>query len=349
MTETDVDLADLPGVGAKTAEKLRDAGYGSIMAIATMDASKLQETADIGEKTATSIIQAAREELDIGFETGAEKMDARENIRRISTGSEEVDELLGGGVESNCITEFYGEFGSAKTQMSLQLAVNAQIPPEAKHGVSHKDADASEDTENDDDEADESDDTVTDGEIEPLDDGVIFIDTEDTFIPERVKQMAEAKGLDPEKVLNNIYVARAYNSDHQILLGEKAQDIASENDIGLIVVDSLTAQFRSDYVGRGQLADRQQKLNQHMHTLQRLANTYDAAVVVTNQVMANPGQLFGDPTTAIGGHIISHNSAFRIYLRKSKKDKRIARLVDCPYLPEGEAVFKVEETGIIDA
>ncbi len=350
MTETEVDLADLPGVGAKTAEKLRDAGYGSMMAIATMNAGKLQETADIGEKTATSIIQAAREELDIGFETGAEKMEARENILRISTGSEEVDELLGGGVESNCITEFYGEFGSAKTQMSLQLAVNAQIPPDAKHGVTNKNTDEPEDADDGGaDEADDADETAADGEIEPLGEGVIFIDTEDTFIPERVKQMAEAKGMDPEKVLDNIYVARAYNSDHQILLGEKAQDIASENDVGLIVVDSLTAQFRSDYVGRGQLADRQQKLNQHMHTLQRLANTYNAAVVVTNQVMANPGQLFGDPTTAIGGHIISHNSAFRIYLRKSKKDKRIARLVDCPYLPEGEAVFKVDGTGIIDA
>jgi DNA repair protein RadA len=338
-----MELSDLPGVGAKTAEKLRDAGYGSLMAIATMDAGKLQETADIGEKTATSIIQAAREELDIGFETGAEKMEQREGVRRIPTGSEEVDELLGGGVESNCITEFYGEFGSAKTQMALQLAVNAQIPDDADD----VDETADDDTEEADDE-DASTDAASDG-ITPRDTGIIFIDTEDTFIPERVKQMAEARGLDAEQVLDNIFVARAYNSDHQILLGEKAQDIASENEINLIVVDSLTAQFRSDYVGRGQLADRQQKLNQHMHTLQRLANTYEAAVVVTNQVMANPGQLFGDPTTAIGGHIISHNSAFRVYLRKSKKDKRIARLVDCPYLPEGEAVFKVDETGIIDA
>lgn len=336
-TEQETDLSELPGVGKKTAEKLRDGGYGSLMSIATMDASKLQETADIGEKTATTIISAARDELDIGFTTGSEKMEKRESIERIPTGSEEVNELLGGGVESQCITEFYGEFGSAKTQMALQLAVNIQLPD---NGV---------DTDTADEEDEESTNTTPVDTDESTGNGVIFIDTEDTFVPERVKQMAEAKGLDPEKVLDNIFVARAYNSDHQILLAEEAQDIARENDIGLIVVDSLTAQFRSDYVGRGQLADRQQKLNQHMHTLQRLANTYNAAVVVTNQVMANPGQLFGDPTTAIGGHIISHNSAFRIYLRKSKKDKRIARLVDCPYLPEGEAVFKVDETGIIDA
>jgi len=256
-----------------------------------------------------------REELDLGFQKGSDKLEERANMSKITLTSTEFDDLVDGGIETQAITEFYGEFGSAKTQCALQLAVNVQRPEEEGG----------------------------------LDKGVIFIDTEDTFIPERVKQMAEARGLDAEQVLDNIFVARAYNSDHQILLGEKAQDIASENEINLIVVDSLTAQFRSDYVGRGQLADRQQKLNQHMHTLQRLANTYEAAVVVTNQVMANPGQLFGDPTTAIGGHIISHNSAFRVYLRKSKKDKRIARLVDCPYLPEGEAVFKVDETGIIDA
>jgi DNA repair protein RadA len=313
MSET--ELQDLPGVGSKTAEKLQDAGYDGLMSIATMSASDLSEVADLGAKTANKIIQAARDELDLGFETGTDKMETREDMSKITLTSTKFDDLLDGGIETQCITELYGEFGSAKTQCALQLAVNAQIS-EDQGG---------------------------------LDRGVVFIDTEDTFIPERVEQMAEARGLDPEEVLDNIFVARAYNSDHQILLAEKAQDIMKDHDIGLIVVDSLTAQFRSDYVGRGQLADRQQKLNQHMHTLQRLANTHNAAVVVTNQVMSNPGQLFGDPTSAIGGHIVGHASAFRIYLRKSKKSKRIARLVDCPYLPEGEAVFQVTENGIEDA
>ncbi|MCJ7429133.1 MAG: DNA repair and recombination protein RadA [Candidatus Nanohaloarchaeota archaeon QJJ-5] len=312
---SDTDLEDLPGVGSKTAEKLRDAGYDGLMSIATMSAADLSEVADLGNKTANKIIQAAREELDLGFQKGSDKMAERENMSKITLSSTKFDDLLDGGVETQSITEFYGEFGSAKTQCALQLAVNAQLPEEEGG----------------------------------LDQGVIFIDTEDTFIPERVEQMAEAKNMDPDDVLDNIFVARAYNSDHQILLGDKAQDIMKDNDIGLIVVDSLTSQFRSDYVGRGQLADRQQKLNEHMHTLQRLANTHNAAVVVTNQVMSNPGQLFGDPTSAIGGHIVGHASAFRIYLRKSKKNKRIARLVDCPYLPEGEAVFQVTENGIEDA
>ncbi len=311
----DTDLQDLPGVGSKTADKLADAGYDSLMSIATMSAADLSEVADLGSKTANKIINAARDELDLGFQKGSDKMAERENMSKITLSAGNLDELLDGGIETQCITELYGEFGSAKTQTALQLAVNAQLPEEEGG----------------------------------LDTGVVFIDTEDTFIPERIEQMAEARDMDPDEVLDDIYVARAFNSDHQILLAEKAQDIMKDNDIGLVVVDSLTAQFRSDYVGRGQLAERQQKLNEHMHTLQRLANTHNAAVVVTNQVMANPDQLFGDPTSAIGGHIVGHASAFRIYLRKSKKDKRIARLVDCPYLPEGEAVFRVTDGGLEDA
>lgn len=315
MSDSDTGLEDLPGVGAKTADKLRDAGYDSLMSVATMSAADLSEVADIGTKTSNKIIQAAREELDLGFQKGSDKLEERENMSKITLTSTEFNDLVDGGIETQSITEFYGEFGSAKTQCALQLAVNAQLPEEQGG----------------------------------LDKGVIFIDTEDTFIPERVEQMAEAQGMDADEVLDNIFVARAFNSDHQILLAEEAQDIMKDNDIGLVVVDSLTAQFRSDYVGRGQLAERQQKLNKHMHTLQRLANTHNSAVVVTNQVMSNPGQLFGDPTSAIGGHIVGHASAFRIYLRKSKKNKRIARLVDCPYLPEGEAVFTVTENGIEDA
>lgn len=305
------DLTELPGVGEKTAEKLEDAGYGSLEAIGASSAAELQEAADIGEKTAQSAISAAHDQLDHGYATGKEKLEERDEVNRISTGSEEFDELMGGGIESQSITEVYGEFSSGKTQVALQLAVNVQKREDPQKAI--------------------------------------YIDTEDTFMPERVKEIAEQQDMDPDEVLENIFVARAFNSDHQILLGEKAQEIAEENDIGLIVVDSLTGEFRSDYVGRGQLAERQQKLNKHMKHLKKLATAYNAAVVVTNQVMSNPDQMFGDPTKAIGGHIAGHNSTFRIYLRKSKKDKRVARLVDAPYLPEGEAVFTITDSGIEDA
>ena len=309
----DTELEDIKGVGGKTAEKLRDAGYDDLMSIATMSAGDLAEVADLGEKKAQGIITEARKHLDIGFESGKERYDKRQEMSRITTGCDDFDDILGGGVETQSITEVYGEYGSAKTQIAHQLSVNVQLPEE-EGGLGK---------------------------------GVVYIDTEDTFIPDRIEQMAEDKGIDVEEALDNIHVARAFNSDHQILLAEEAQGIAQEEDIGLIVVDSLTAQFRSDYVGRGELAPRQQKLNKHMNTLLRLANSHNAAVLVTNQVMSNPDQMFGDPTKAIGGHIVAHNSATRVYLRKSKKDKRIARLVDSPYMPEGEAVFKVKDEGIV--
>ena len=315
MADEEIELKDLPGVGSKTAEKLRDSGYDDLMSIATLSAAELSDMADLGEKTANKIINAARDELNLGYQTGKEKMEERKSLGRITTGSSNIDELLGGGIETQCITEVYGEFGSAKTQIALQLSVNVQLSEE-------------------------------DG---GLDSGAVYLDTEDTFIPERIEHMAEARDLDPEEVLEKIHVARAFNSDHQILLAEKAEEIIKNNDVKLLVVDSLTSQFRADYIGRGELAKRQQKLNKHMHTLQRLANAHNLAVIVTNQVMSKPDMLFGDPTSPIGGHIVGHQSTFRIYLRKSKKDKRIARLVDCPYLPEGEAVFKVEDKGLKDA
>lgn len=314
MSDDDIELEDLKGVGAKTAEKLREAGYDDLMSISTMSAGDLGEVADLGEKKSQKIITAARQELDIGFESGKDRYEQNKEAKKISAGAEDLDELLGGGVDTQSITEFYGEYGSGKTQIAHQLSVNVQRPEE-------------------------------DG---GLDRDVIYIDTEDTFVPQRIEQMAEDQGMNVDETLDRIHVARAFNSDHQMLLADEAQDICQSEDVGLIVVDSLTAQFRAEYVGRGELAQRQQKLNRHMATLLRLANSHNAAVVVTNQVMSNPDQMFGDPTKAIGGHIVAHNSATRLYLRKGKKGKRVAKLVDSPYLPEGEAVYNIEDGGIKD-
>ena len=160
--------------------------------------------------------------------------------------------------------------------------------------------------------------------------------------------MAEGYNLDGEETLKKIHVANAYNSNHQMMLVDKAMDIAKNNPVRLAVVDSLTGHFRAEYVGRGALADRQQKLNMHMHSLMRLGRLNNAVICVTNQVAAKPDAFFGDPTRPIGGHIVGHTAMFRIYLRKSKGGKRIARLIDSPHLPEGEAVFTVSEEGIRD-
>ncbi len=308
------DISELPGVGEKTAEKMKSSGYSDLMSVAASSASELAERVEIGEATAAKIIQAAREALDMGFETAEKVMKRREKIGKITTGSKALDELLGGGVETQSILEAHGAFGSAKSQLAFQLAVNVQLQKE-------------------------------DGGLKK---NAFFIDTEGTFRPERIIQIAKERGLDEKKILKGIYVARAYNSDHQILLVDKLKDGIKGKNVGLIIVDSLTSHFRSDYAGRGTLAARQQKLNRHLHDLQKISDVHNVAVYVTNQVMSNPAILFGDPTKPIGGHILGHQATFRLYLRKSKGNKRIARLIDSPSLPEGECVFTVTEKGIED-
>ncbi|MFQ5892625.1 MAG: DNA repair and recombination protein RadA, partial [Candidatus Methanofastidiosia archaeon] len=173
-------------------------------------------------------------------------------------------------------------------------------------------------------------------------------DTENTFRPTRIIQMADSLGFDSKEVLQNIKVARAFNSSHQMLLAEKAEEILEMGETRLLVIDSLTSAFRGEYIGRGTLAERQQKLGKHLRVLHRLADLYETAVFVTNQVAARPDAFFGDPTRPIGGHILGHSATMRVYLRKSKKGQRIARLVDSPNLPEGEAIFIVDEKGIHD-
>ncbi|PIO04665.1 DNA repair and recombination protein RadA, partial [Candidatus Woesearchaeota archaeon CG08_land_8_20_14_0_20_43_7] len=176
------------------------------------------------------------------------------------------------------------------------------------------------------------------------------IDTENTFRPERIIELANGAKVDPQKVLKQLKVARAYNSDHQLLLADKVEELIKENklNVTVLIIDSLTAHFRAEFVGRGTLAERQQKINKHMHTLLRLADTHNLCVYVTNQVMHDPAQFFGDPTKAVGGNIVAHASTFRIYLRKGKKGSRVAKLVDSPNLPDGECNFFVETEGLRD-
>jgi len=308
-------IDDLPGVGPATAEKLRESGFSDVMSIAVSSPRELADVAEIGESTGAKMILHARQSANLGnFETGSSLLEKRANVGRITTSSNTLNELLGGGFETQSIIELFGEFGSAKTQIAHQLCVNTQLAKDAGGMESH----------------------------------AFFIDTENTFRPERIVQMAEGHDLDPEKVLDNIHVARAYNSNHQMLLVDKVIEMSKEIKTSLLIVDSLTAHFRAEYVGRGALADRQQKLNRHMHDLLRWSDLNNGVVCVTNQVSSKPDAFFGDPTRPIGGHIVGHTATFRIYLRKSKGPKRIARLIDSPYLPEGEAVFTVSNIGIRD-
>lgn len=304
-------IEDLPGVGAATAEKLKLVGYTNLMSIAVATPGELIEATGMSEAATKKLIHASRSNMKMGFKSGMDILKNRENIIRISTGSKNFDEIVGGGFETGAITECFGAYGSSKTQIAHQLAVNCQVD----------DPDAV----------------------------AVYIDTENTFRPERIKQMAKGKGLNPETVLKNIKVGRAFNSDHQMLLAEKVEDLLKQGEkVRVLIVDSLTAHFRAEFVGRGTLAERQQKLNKHMHVLSKIADIYNLCVYVTNQVMSKPDQFFGDPTEAIGGHIVAHNSTFRIYLRRGKKGTRVAKLIDAPNLPDAEAIFSVEESGLTD-
>jgi len=313
----EIAIEDLPGVGPKTAEKLKESGFKDLMAIATAPVKEFAEIAEIGDATAIKIINAARDHLKMSFSTGLEVMEKFKSMQYITTGSKELDNLLGGkGVETQSLTEVFGKFGSGKSQLAFQLAVNAQLP-------------------------------IKDG---GLNGHALIIDTENTFRPKRIIELAEARGLDAQKVLSKIHVARAFSTDHQTLLTEKIPEFIEEKKVPIkvIIVDSLMSLFRSEFIGRGTLADRQQKLNKHLHMLQRMADRFNAAVFLTNQVISRPDVFFGDPTAAAGGNVLAHASTYRVYLRKSRGDKRIARLIDSPCLPDGECIFRVTGNGVED-
>jgi len=308
-------LEDLPGVGPATSKKLQEMGFHTIESLATATAREL-EPAGISEKKALDVIRLARGSIDLAFVRADELLKQRQTVHRLTTGSQILDDLLGGGLETQTITEFYGEYGSGKSQICHQLCINVQLP-------------------------------IEQGGLEAA---ALYIDTENTFRTERLVQMAQHAGLIPEEAAKNVIVADAYTSDHQIFLLENADKIIKQNNIRLIIIDSLTSHFRSEYVGRETLAIRQQKLNKHMHKLIRLARAFNTAAVVTNQVMSKPDVFFGDTVHPIGGHIVAHTSHTRIYLRKASRGPiRIARLVSSPYLPDGEGIFKITTNGIEEA
>lgn len=307
-------LVELPGVGEATASKLIEHGFRTYESIAVANANELASVTGLPVTYSQKIINSARAQLKFTIKTAYELEQELKDVRRITTGSKSLDKLLGGGVETRSATEFFGEFGSGKTQIAFQLSVNVQLPTDQGG----------------------------------LDGNAWYIDTEGTFVPSRVRGMAEAMNMNPEKALQNVYWIRALNSDHQLAIIEGGKDFIQEHGVKLIVVDSVTSLFRSEYPGRENLASRQQKLNLHLHNLIRMAEIYNVAVLVTNQVMSTPDMFYGDPTRAVGGNVLGHAPNNRVYLRKSKGQKRIARLVDSSYLEPGEVVFEITPSGIRD-
>ncbi len=304
----------LKGVASSTINKLVRAGFTTIEAVAVTPAREIAEVAVMGKDTALKVCRLARMHVDPGFIPALEVLAMRMNMIKCTTGSNELDRILGGGVETGAITELIGEFGSGKTQICFTLSATAQLPIEEGG----------------------------------LGGNVCAIDTEGTFMPERIKQIAEQKGMDPDKVLERILVARAYNSEHQYILISSLPEICNKNGIKLVIVDSMIGHFRGEYIGRGNLAERQQKLGRCLSKLLRVAEAFNLAVVLTNQVLATPDTVYGDPNKPTGGHVMAHACTHRVFLRKGRQNTRLARVIDSPSLPEERIRFAITAAGIED-
>ncbi len=313
--ETELDWEDLKGVGRVTAGRLRDAGFYSVEELAITPLQELMDKAGLDKRSAEKLAEAARQRMNMSFISARDLWEKRKGMMRCSTGSQELDDLLAGGIETQAMTELVGQYGAGKTQICLKLCVMAQLPPE-KGGLGGN---------------------------------ALFFDTEGTFSAQRIHQIAEAMELDPEPILDGVLVSRVYTSEHQILLLDHCFKMCKEEGVRLVIVDSLISHFRSEYIGRENLAQRQQKLNNYLHKLLRLAELYNLAVVVTNQAQANPNAFFGSPNRPAGGHVMAHACTHRIMLRKSKGPKRIAKVFDSPYIPEHECRFTISDKGIEDA
>ncbi|KAJ8673832.1 hypothetical protein QAD02_005094 [Eretmocerus hayati] len=306
------------GITAADIKKLEEAGYYTVESVAYTNKKTLMTIKGISEGKADKIIQEASKLVTMGFKTAAEVHMIRANIVYITTGSAELDRLLGGGIETGSITEIFGEFRTGKSQLCHTLAVNCQLPVDMG-GAEAK---------------------------------CIYIDTEGTFRPERLIAVAERYNINGDSVLDNVATARAYNSDHQTQLLIKASAMMSESRYGLLIVDSATALYRTDFSGRGELAARQMHLARFMRLLLRLADEFGCAVVITNQVVAQvdgAASMFGgDQKKPIGGNILAHSSTTRLYLRKGRGETRICKIYDSPCLPESEATFAINADGIGD-
>ncbi len=284
-----------------------------MLQIAHATVRKLSDVKGISEAKVTKLKEIVKTMVPMDFRTAADALEDRKYVRvcngrvlphsetdpllrnlvTLTTGSVEIDKLLEGGIETGSITEVFGEFRTGKTQLCHTLCVTCQM-------------------------------AVTEGGAEGK---AIYIDTEGTFRPNRLQAIAERFGLDPTVALENVAYARAHNSEHQMELLKVAAAIMAQDRYALLVVDSATALFRTDYTGRGELSERQMQMAQFLRQLTRLAEEFGVAVFITNQVVANPdGMSFAkDSTKPIGGNIIAHASTTRLRLRKGRGSNRISK------------------------
>lgn len=311
-----IDKLQQAGINIADIKKLKEAGICTIGGVLMETKKKLGNVKGISDAKVEKIIAAASSlDSSFSFISGSDCLRKRSKVIRVTTGSTELDKLLGGGVETMSITEVFGEFRTGKTQLCHTLCVTSQLPLNQGGGAGK----------------------------------VVFIDTEGTFRPEKIPVIAERYGVDPNEVLDNILYARAFTHEQQMNLITNAAAHMSEDQYRIMIIDSITALFRVDFSGRGELAERQQTIAKMMSTLSKLAAEFNLAIFITNQVMASPDSaLFVQAPKPIGGHILAHASTTRLYLRKGKDCERVAKMFDSPSLPDAEASYELSSAGVQD-
>ena len=351
----DFSLVDVEGIGNIRLKKLNLAGIERAEDLIVRGPMELHQLTGLDFDACADMIEKARESLqkkDIIGKTslsGRELLDHRaKKIQYLTTGAKNFDEIMGGGMETGVMTEVYGEFGSGKTQIAMTCAVNVFLPT--------KDGGFSDD-----------------GKLAR----VVYIDTENSFRPDRMLQIiyergmvktkeqtpAQLKANTPKEPLNEeeqekalrfldrVKIYKPDNAGQQVMVGEAlGRELRDENadPIRLIIIDSITSAFRMDFSGRGELGERQQLIKKHIKHVSRIAEIYNVAVLLTNQVMVSPSVMFGDPVKPIGGTTLGHTSTHRVYLRKSGKDKIVAKLVDSPNNAQNEAVLSLTRAGVVN-
>ncbi|KAI5239314.1 DNA repair protein rhp51 [Aureobasidium subglaciale] len=319
-------LEGMAGLTKRDIQLFIEGGFHTVEAVAYTPKMVLERIKGVSEQKATKVLlegcltwPAAAKLVPMGFTTATEMHARRSELISITTGSKQLDTLLAGGIETGSITEVFGEFRTGKSQLCHTLAVTCQLPFDMGGGEGK----------------------------------CLYIDTEGTFRPVRLLAVAQRYGLSGEEVLDNVAYARAYNSEHQLDLLNQAAQMMTETRFSLLIVDSATALYRTDFSGRGELSSRQTHLAKFMRTLQRLADEFGIAVLITNQVVAQvdggPSAMFNpDPKKPIGGNIIAHASTTRLSLKKGRGETRICKIYDSPCLPESDAMFAIKEDGIGD-
>ena len=314
----DIDELEKEGISKGCIRALKREGITTVEYLASFSKRELESIRGIGSETSSKLWEIALKYVKPGLFINASQLYAeQENIEHLTTGSKTLDNLLGGGLETHSITEISGEYGGGKTQMAHQLCINVQLPKD-------------------------------EGGLEGA---ALYHDVEDTFSVSRIKQIAEARGLDPKEVVKNIIVAKCYNFDHQMFLMNHSDEIIRKNNVKLIVVDGVMSHLRSEYIGREVLAERQQQLSIYLRKLRNLARAHGAVAFITNQVVSNPQASFFSPDKiAVGGNIMAHNAMVRLWIRRPSdmKPTRIVKLYKSPKLPSGQVVINITERGIED-